>query len=57
MMIFGIKSLIVLKNNLIANPSTIKIFSKRKSGLTVMGLQILMLEKYLKQILIISVAQ
>ena len=57
MMIFGIKSLIVLKNNLIANPSTIKIFSKRKSGLTVMGLQILMLEKYLKQVLIISVAQ
>ena len=39
-MIFEIKLVIVLKQNLIANPSSIKFFWKSKKGLMMMGIQI-----------------
>lgn len=55
MVVFGTMSVIVLKKNLIANPSTIIVLINLRYGLTVMRLQILILEKYLKQALIIFV--
>ena len=53
-MIFGIKSLTVLKRNSIANPSTI-FFRKPKQGLMAMRLEIFMLQKHLNQTLILFV--
>ena len=53
--VFGIKSVIVIRKNLISNPSKIKKILKTKQGLTMMRLQIFMMEKYLKKSPIILV--
>ena len=55
-MIFGIKSVTVLKKNSIANPSTI--FSRKpKQGLMAMRLEIFMLQKHLNQTVILFVVR
>ena len=45
-LIFGLKLVIVLKKNLTVNPSTLKKFWKPKQDLTVMRLQVFVVEKY-----------
>ena len=52
---YGITSVIVLRKNLNANPSTIKSFWKPKAGLTVMRWQIFNIKKNLKWTIIILV--